>query len=305
MIKEKDFEFSYQGENSIDVNTLLTSQFHFVASLSAIQKELFPEVELKIKIAAFKEGSFVVQLMMETAWLQQMFTKENASVIAEILGAFVSITAIHKYLKGKKPDTIKENGDVVEIGRNGNLSPIIINKQVYNIYKHNTIVSSSIQKNFEVLDKDPQIEGIEIRPQGETKPILSIHQSEFAELAQPNPFLDKEQNEELHVNETVYIKKPNLMPEKNKVWNWELIHKGRDIKAKITDRSFESQINSGLRVAQGDRLVVDLKIFQKWHEQFSTFVESGRFEIMKVHQLIERPKQPPMFPDKPDSNQEG
>jgi hypothetical protein len=300
MIKEKDFEFSYQGENSIDINTLLTSQFHFIASLSAIQKELYPDVELKIKVAAFKEGSFVVQLMAETTFLQSMFTKEHFEVFAGVLGALKTVIELHKYLRGRKPDSVKEQGDTIIIDNFGQTTPIIIDKRVYNIYKHNTLLTSSIQKNFEVLDKDTAIEGIKITPEGETEALIKIPQIEFAELSMPNPYLDKEQNEELLSSETVFIKKPNLMPEKNRVWNWELVHKGRDIKAKITDKTFEAQINNGLRVEQGDRLIVDLKIYQKWHEQFNTFIESGRFEITKIHKLIERPTQTPMFPpDKP------
>jgi len=300
MTKEKDFEFSYQGDNSIDINTLLTSQFHFIASLSAIQNELYPDVELKIKVAAFEEGSFVINMIAETTFLQTMFTKENVAVLGGVLTAFKSAIEIHKYLKGKKPDSVKESGDSYVISNSGNNSPIVIDRRVYNLYKHNTQLSSSIQKNFEALEKDTAIEGIQIRPDDAPEPLIDIPQEEFAELAQPNPYLDKEQNEELHSNETVFIKKPNLMPEKNKVWNWELVHKGRDIKAKITDRAFEASINNGLRVAQGDRLIVDLKIFQKWHERFNTFIESGRFEITKVHKLIERPTQTPLFPDKPD-----
>jgi hypothetical protein len=234
-------------------------------------------------------------MLMETNFLQHIFTKENAGIIGGILGAFKTALEIHKYLKGKKPESIIEQGDKYEI-TNGDNAKIIVDKRVFNVYRHNENLTQSIQKNFEALSNDASVEGITIRPDNNPEPIVNISKQEFDELSKPNPFFDKEQNEEMWVDETVFIKKPNLMPEKGKVWNWELLHKGRDIKAKITDPRFELQINEGLRVAQGDRLIVDLKIFYKWHDRYNTFVESGKYEIIKVHKLIEREEQSKMFP---------
>jgi hypothetical protein len=291
---ESDFEFSYQGENSIDINTLLASQFHFVASLSEIQKELYPDVDIKIKIAAFKEGSFVVQMFMETTFLQQMFTKDSLTVTNLILGSFASYIVIHKFLKGKKPQSVKEVGEHYEIYTEGNNSPVIIDKRVYNIYKHNTTLSQSVQKNFEVLGNDPAIEGIDIKKQGSDIPIIDIPYTDFEQLSKPNPYLDKEQNEDVFKSETVFIKKPNLFPEPKKAWVWSLLHKGRDIQAKIIDPEFEKLINDGLKVGQGDRLIVDLKIYYKWNEKFNTFIECNKFDIIKVHRLVPREPQSKM-----------
>jgi hypothetical protein len=71
MTKEKDFEFSYQGSNYIDVNTLLASQFHFVASLAELQKELFPDVEIKLKL----------QLLMKAVLLFRCLWKQTSCSI--------------------------------------------------------------------------------------------------------------------------------------------------------------------------------------------------------------------------------
>ena len=82
-----------------------------------------------------------------------------------------------------------------------------------------------------------------------------------------------------------------MVPEKNRVWNWEFIYKGADIKAKITDRSLEKKINEGLRVGQGDRIIADLKIFYKFSKTYNTFIQSGKYEVVKIHGFATREEQ--------------
>ena len=54
---EKDYEFKYLGNSHyIDINTLLSSQFHFSAIVNEVKSQLFPEVNLKIKVKSFEKG---------------------------------------------------------------------------------------------------------------------------------------------------------------------------------------------------------------------------------------------------------
>lgn len=89
-------------------------------------------------------------------------------------------------------------------------------------------------------------------------------------------------------DQILFIKKPNLFPIKNKKWVWELIHTGRDIKAVIIDDVFLQKINNGLKVGQGDRLKADLKIYYKFDERLNTYLESGKYEVSNITDIIER-----------------
>lgn len=297
MKQQKQFEFKYKGENFIDLNTLITSQFHFLAAVNEIQMELHPDVELKLRVGAFSEGSFVVDLLMETSWKDHLFNRDNAFLLVEIVGGFASIVTIHKYLKGRKADRIQEKGDDVEITVNGDGNSVTVDKRVFNIYKNNVTINKSIQQNFELLNDDSEIGGVEImsREDDSKKPILKVTRDHFKELANANPYLTRDTMDEVHKNQNLFIKKANLMPEKDRVWKWEFLHKGRDISANVTDRTLAVKINDGLRVGQGDRLVADLKIKYKFSEQFATFIESGSYEVIKVHELIPRNDQSALF----------
>ena len=98
----------------------------------------------------------------------------------------------------------------------------------------------------------------------------------------------KRTDEQTYKNQILFIKKPNLFPDKKKKWVWELLHQGRDIKAIIVDEAFMQKINNGLKVGQGDRLQADLKIFYKYDERFNTYLESKKYEVLNITKVIER-----------------
>lgn len=290
MKSKESFEFRYGGENFIDLNTLITSQFHFLAVVNELQKELHPKADLKIKVGAFKEGSFVVDLLIESSLLD-VFNENGSAVIFEVIGGFASLLAIHEYLKGKKPEAVQErkDSDNIEIKVEGNNNTIEVNKKVFHIYKNNVPAARAIQQTFESLGENNEIESVSIIK--DNKPIVDIGRDSFQILSEPNPYLGSDHIDQISRNETVYIKKANLLPEKNRVWKWEFIHRGRDISAKITDKDFERKINEGMAIRKGDRMIVDLIIKQKFSEQFNTFIDTGKYEIARVIQYLTKEEQ--------------
>lgn len=289
------FEFKYEGQNFIDLNTLLTSQFHFLASFREIQKELFPDAEVKIKVGGFKEGSFIVELFSETTWIENLFKSVTpiVPVVPEVLGALNDFLTLKKLLKGEKAEKVTESGSNVIIQTENNNS-VVIDKRVFNIYTDSSIVNRSIQSNFDLLEKDEEILGIKISEVigAKRNDLISVDRSDFEIMQKDNTYLGREISNEISVNERVFIKKPNLMPEKGKILTWGFLHKGRDITAKITDKSFIQKIDDGIiRFGKGDRLIVDLKIGYRWDETFMTNIENNKFEVVKVHKLIERDEQ--------------
>lgn len=296
----KQFKFHYEGDSDINLNTLLTSQFHFLAIVNELQRNIHPETEVNLRVSSLSEGSFVIDFLSETTWIQSLFSKENVDVIQSILVMLSSFITIKQHLKGKKAQRVEQKDDIVII-INVEGNQISVSKDVYKLYQENQTINKSLSQNFELLEKDEDIQGVQISEKTEKegqKPILKVDRGSFADLKQSNSYLDKEAREEVHANERVYIKKANLLPETNKRWAWDFIHKGRDIKnTRVSDQGFANKINDGLKVGQGDSLIVDLLMGYKWDERFQTFIESGTYEVVKVHEVIERPRDGNMFSD--------
>jgi hypothetical protein len=67
MNKRKDeyYKFCYAGDlDSINLDTLLDSQYQFKHILDEIQRELYKENKLEIKVVATQKGSFELKLLL-------------------------------------------------------------------------------------------------------------------------------------------------------------------------------------------------------------------------------------------------
>lgn len=289
----KQFEFRYGGENFIDLNTLLTSQFHFLATINELQKELYPQLDLKIKVGSPKQGSFVLDLLFETKRLQEIFTLDNAAVLVAIVEAFGSLIELRRFLEGGKADVVTEVGaDNISVSVSGKKNKVIVDKRVFNIYQNNGSVNRAMEQNFEMLSDDPEIESVTLSESGKNeREILKVEAEEFETLSRHNSYLDRSEIDMIHRNQVLFIKEANLHPEKGRVWKWKFFHRNRDISAKILDTKFAEKINSGYRLGQGDHLVADLRIFSKFSQTYNSFIESGKYEIVQVHEVVHREDQ--------------
>lgn len=294
LMEQRRYEFKYTGTNFLDINTLLSSQFHFLAIVNEIQRQTYPNARIKIKVGSFSEGSFIINLLFESSLVQDIFNTVvgiSPAILSDILKCFSEFINLYETLKGKKPDNVTINGDNIVIHINGNSNPVTIDKRVYNIYTQNPIVNTSVQQNFDLLDADESISGITITDKEDGKEIIDIPRVKFDALKQVNECFSSNIIQQTYSNETVYIKKPNLFPDKSKSLMWGFIHRGRDITARVSDKDFLQKINEGLKIGQGDRLLVDILAYLKYDERVATFVETSKYEIIKVYKIHDRSRQ--------------
>lgn len=290
---QKRYEFKYLGEPEyIDINTLLTSQFHFLAIINEVQKELYPDNPIQIKVETFHEGSFGISLLFETNIIDSLIKQDGWVILSEIIGAVASLIAIYKFLKGRKADKIKEEGNKINILIKGE-GDINIGKDAFKIYQQNRTVSKAIKKNFELLDEDENIDGIEITEEKKDKPIISVKKEQFKNFKNPNEYLDKSQDEKILNDQPLLIKKPDYYPKG--IVKWGFIYKSRNIIAEISDEGFIEEIAKGTRFGKGDGLIVDLKIFSEWDETFQIYIESNKYEILAVKKVVLKEQQGELF----------
>ena len=290
-IEKYDFRYECTPSN-IDINTLLLSQLHFVSAITEIQKNLYPNCEFKIKVEAPKDGSFIFQQIYEAVNEQTLFSKENveyAANLTEVTGfifaGLFSIYKLRKHLKGAKAKEEKNEGDFVNITNNEG-TQILIDKKIFLLYKSNPTINIAINNHFQVIENDDNINGIGIKSQTNNDTFFNISKEEFTDFTTPNEYLSNDTLEKPKQGQRVYIKKPDLIPKKKKVV-WSVIYDSREIKAVISDLGFISKINNGLRVAQGDSMLVDMKIISVLDKIYNTHIDKV-FEITKVIDYYER-----------------
>lgn len=289
------FHFTYQGGNYIPLETLLTSQFHFLALINEIQTKVDPEHPLTIKVGGFKEGSFIIDLLLEVQSNDPIAFGALAAVDAQrAISILRDILELRKFLKGKKASKVEETADGnLSLNVDGNNNTIIISPDAFAIYRESNLADKAISSSIETLEKEDTIEGIQISQveNDKKKVIAEVDRDDFHGIKEPSQYLSRDVTSDLHANQTLFIKKPDLFPENKKNWKWSFLHKGRDITATIEDHDFRQQVNNGLRLGQGDRLKADLEIHYRFDPQFNTFIETNRYVVKKVHNHIPRPEQ--------------
>ena len=287
----KDFKLKFGGgSHEIDVHTLIGVLISSTDILQEINKEIAPDKKLEVKIQALAPGSFLVHIELNLTLLQGLadfFTMENAAHAGVLLGAFVDLIDLHKFLKGEVGKTEQANGNTLTItNNNGQLKQV--NNTIYNIYLNNEKVGPALSKNFAALDSNPEVTEFDVLDANENT-LLEIKRAEFEELSKYNSTKEK------NINVFVQTTKLKLFFDPNHRWyfNWK---DGKKISAPIADPVFNQKVKDGIgRYASGDTLEVELEVTQLYDPNYETFVNHS-YRILKVIDHKPGPEQQQIFP---------
>lgn len=219
-----------------------------------------------------------------------MFIAEHKDVIETVIKYLSQIIKLKSFFKdSKSKGSITKSGDNVIIKIKGN--NITIAQDAFKIFTHSPVLNNSLLNTGKILDSTDEIKSFTIKQSGRKERITALKQKDFKLLTSPNPYLNPKTTEETFHNQILFIKKPNLFPEKGKNWFGEFIYHGRDIKARIDDKSFRKQIDDGFKVGKGDRLKATIIVYMKFDKRLNTFIESNKFSINNITDIIPRSKQ--------------
>lgn len=252
---------------------------------------------MKINVEAPEKGSFIFKQLYQWAVGSSLFAKENVEywnnlggVSSIIFSAVGSLYKLFLHLKGGKAKETKEVDSERMLIVNDGGQVIVLEKSVFNLYSSNQALNQAFRKQMETLEADPNVEGIKISNTETKEIIVDVPRESFPDFILGNSYLDSDTIVKPKPTVRLFIKKPDLFPKSDKVV-WDFIYDGKPIKATITSASFIAQINSGLRVGQGDSLIADLDIIAEYDKRFNTHIDK-RYEITSV-KSVESKTEPP------------
>lgn len=281
-------KFKYKGDShSIDVNTLIATQYHYARILNEINRLTDSSVKLSVKISSFQKGSFEVHQIIEIAAATGIFAAPNIHYVEKLFAVLANYVTIKSFLRGKKAEKVTESADgKVMIYLNGD--NITVETGAFKIYQNNNIVNESLIKSSEALLNDEDIDGVEIENTRTNKKYIDLPREKIREMVAENEYFDTDTREDI-VDATLIITKPELNPKKGSKWNF--IYKGRKINGvAIKDEEFLKSVAGGLRFGNGDGLKVDMEIVLKYDSVYQTFLEN-RFEVILVKDILYLPEQ--------------
>lgn len=273
-------QLKFEGQtHSIDANTLINVLTHYQTVVNVANKQLGGgEKEIKLQINAIEKGSFVVDISLVQNIIEQLFSHDSVSYIADLCGVVGGIYATYHWFKGRPCITDDDNKQIETLIKN-NKDCVI---QVYN----QPLVREAISRSIETSNADGCVEGFSVIEDNKTKTVF--RREEFADYIYDD--FDKEESipDERHVEEDVNLVIVSLSFERGS--QWQFMYHGFKIKTIVKDDALMEQIDRGVRFGKGDAIFVRLKITQRFNKSFGAY-ENKSFKISKFYKIVEVPKQ--------------
>jgi hypothetical protein len=286
-ILDTDFKIKFDGEkHQIDANLLVNNLIHTTSIIQEINRNLDSGKKIDIQIKALEKGSFLIHIdLIESALdnLKNLLTRDNIELAGSVIGTFVGLIELKKFLKGKEEKTIENTGNKVKI-TNQEGQVLYVENFVQNIYNNNTIVKDALSQSFETLENDNSITGYEITDRN-NKTLVRVDREEFEYISvKSEELLEGEKN-------IVVAGRLNIIrisfDDKLKS---DFYFKGNKISAKINDVDFYKRVDKGESFAKGDVLEVELEIKQVFETSVNTFVNKS-YKIKRIINHILRNEQ--------------
>lgn len=272
-------------EHQLDVDTLVVSLLHLSEMLKiAANKEGCPGV--RVTIEAPSRGSFkvIASIMALPEW-QQLFGNPSSTLLtlSAAVGIVTNAMQLKKMLKGKKPDHVKEKDGKTVIA--SDQAQVTVTSNTYNLYSGHPDFNSHLEKVFEKLSEDPQVEAFNLDA-GKAGSFYADGR-EFPELAKGNEILEEEEIKDIQENVQLSILK--MVFQRNR--KWDFIMSGIKISALIRDESFwhkaeQRQVLFGI----GDVLVADLEVAKVFDKEAKCYLNTS-YKVIRVIDYKSPPKQ--------------
>lgn len=279
----KKYVFNYGCEcHEIDAKTLALSLETLNEVIDEINGQLQTGKKIELKVKALQDGSFEVNLDIVQLTDDNILTGNATSHISQIITLINKLVEIGIFLDEKPPIDIKTSDNMV-ILVNHVSNEYMIDKESFDIFTKNDYLSDLVRKHFLMLNDDDKITSFTIIDD-EEKPVVSINKNAFRKIAVSRLM----QKEEKVITDIAHLTVFKIVFDKK--YKWEFIYKGHKISATITDLEFYKQIDQGERFAQGDVLLTDIKITQKFDTKLNAYINQD-FEVTKVQKHIPRDEQ--------------
>ncbi len=265
----------FEGRDSIDLETLMSSLSGaakaYKATLSATYADQGADIRLNVK--AFAPGS--VEVMLESVVSAAPVIAPMLPNVISCTKTFLEIVKLKKELKGKKPQSVEQEGKTTKI-TNHDGETHYHDSTVYNIYLNNPTIDAGLTSMFTALkgsDRPSVSFGTsQEHVQIEEYDYEAMNTSVVDELAEA-----EYQKMESVVEEQLLLKSPDFIG----VSKWAFYYDGKIIHATIDDEKFMDSVRKGeIKLFAGVRIPVRMKIEAYFDEKLEIAKKS--YTVLEV-----------------------
>ena len=284
MQKKEELSLHFLGDShEIDATTLITYLCNYQIAVEGACRHFDGGVhDIKLRVAASHEGSFVLDLVV-TENLGDLF-KDFATCLASIVTVASGIFHLYKHYKGRP---VKEEKEKQEARALINVDNVIIKDSVINAY-NDKVTRMAVSKSFDALSKDENVEGIEISTK-KTGDTVRFSRDTFEEMVYNSFDTEDVEVGEKIIEEEAVLQVASLHFDRGKKWNF--VYKGFRINIIVKDDALMQKIDEGEKFAKGDAIRVRLRILQRYNKSVRAY-ENKSYRIMEFLEHISAPQEP-------------
>jgi len=281
-VTSNGLKVKFGGPDRMSANTLIINLMCLSNIIHEVNRELNDDRSVEVKVDTFKEGSFIIHLLIHSGLLNNignLFTETNLTSAADIVTIISGLYSVTKFFAGKEKTVVERNDNSTMI-KNTKGDVTYVDNRVFDIYQNNRVIKDEISREFESLENDGAITDFALLD-SDDKPLISIPKNVFPTLSGAD--------DDIVLPDERVITKPALLSilalsfEKN--IKWSFYYEGNRIAAKIKDDEFVRMIDSGEKFAKGDALEAEIEIKQRYDESVKTFVNKS-YVVNKINKHI-------------------
>ena len=269
---------------SADATAVAATMKAMVTLIQEAERELEFPYPLAIRARPFASGSFLSPLELFNVSGLAILVGSILPTISDVLGLVKQFFEVRTLLKGKSPEISPGAEGSVTLSGDGNT--FVLNNSVVNIVTHPE-VNRVIAEAAKAVQEDKQISALELLVGENGQEVLTrVTREELPYLQSPPPTLAPNARPQTRTRTVrrvrLPIRKPVLYDSPSR---WEFVYREHPIQADIADEAWLKNVvrpGSSERFGAGDRLVVDLLIFEEWNELAKAW-EAKRYTVTKVH----------------------
>ncbi|MDP8228237.1 MAG: hypothetical protein P9M15_02150, partial [Candidatus Electryoneaceae bacterium] len=238
------------------------------------------DYKVHIKINALERGSFQIVTEIQASLIEAiklLLSNDSVNYASGLVGVLVGAFKLRKFLKGKPPTNVQENGTNTTV-TNSKGATVTIDKRVYHCH-NNVNINRSVNNTFIVLNDDPAIEDFELQDGKTREPLFQVDRSEFSNMIQ-DPVVETD-DKQIIVKHGCTLEILKVVFKKDKRTKWSFNYDGFPISARIDDDHFLERMMHGEPFAKGETLIVDLEITQTYDPQLDSWINSD-YRIIRV-----------------------
>ena len=253
------------AESILNFNNLIyeiNSQLNIVLGL---------DNDIEVKIKPFKEGSFENILEIITALsplMNQLFDNSNLIMASDVSKALIELFKLKLHLKNDAPQQIIERNNNIEVTNNQGVVNIFPNA-IFNLLKNDDI-NELLNNQVNELNESSEIENFMLINKSSNES-LSINKDNYQYLTTNNQIDNLPDQEILLENITLNMQ---VGIKNRKKFSIDFYYDGKKLtNTKIVDLEFLEDIKKGKKIANGDKLIVNLLINQKYQSNIDAYID--------------------------------